>query len=352
MSTWMLYGANGYTGQLMVEEAARRGETPILAGRRVEVVRPLAERHGLPYRTFELDDPAAIAQQLADVDAIALAAGPFSATSAPVVEACLRSGTHYTDITGEIDVFEACAARDVEAKRRGVVLLPGAGFDVVPTDCVAATLHAALPDATELLLAFRGDGSSSRGTTKTMIEALPHGGKVRRDGRLVSVPTAHETREIPFRDKTRMGVSIPWGDVSTAFQSTGIPNITVFIAVPPKQISGMKALRHLGPALGASLVQRGLKALVEATLTGPDADTRERGSSSIWGRATCADGRSVEATLTTPEGYTLTARTAVDATVRCARGEVKAGAMTPSLAFGADYITRFENCDLRVGDVR
>ncbi|MEZ4326972.1 MAG: saccharopine dehydrogenase NADP-binding domain-containing protein [Polyangiales bacterium] len=347
----MLYGANGYTGQLMVEEAARRGERPVLAGRRVEAIRPLAERHGLEHRAFDLSDPAAVAEQLADVDAIALAAGPFSATSAPVVEACLRSGTHYTDITGEIDVFEACAARDADAKARGVVLLPGAGFDVVPTDCVAASLHAALPDANELVLAFRGDGASSRGTTKTMIEALPHGGKVRRDGRLVTVPTAHETREIPFRDKTRLGVAIPWGDVSTAYQSTGIPNITVFLALPKGQVRGMRALRHAAPVLGTSLVQRGLKALVEATMTGPDAQLRERASSTIWGQVRNAAGDRVEATLTTPEGYTLTARTAVDATLRLANGEVEAGAKTPSLAFGADYITCFEDCDLRVGAV-
>lgn len=352
MSTWMLYGANGYTGQLMVEEAARRGETPILAGRRSEAIRPLAERHGLEHRAFDLTDPSAIAHELANVSAIALAAGPFSATSAPVVDACLRSGTHYTDITGEIDVFEACAARDAEARERGVVLLPGAGFDVVPTDCVAATLHRALPDANELTLAFRSDGSSSRGTTKTMIEALPNGGKVRRDGRLVSVPTAHETREIPFRDKTRRAVSIPWGDVSTAYQSTGIPNITVFIALPPAQIRGMKVLGAAGPLLGASRVQRGLKSLVEATLNGPDLHTRQRSSASIWGRATNAAGRSVEATLTTPDGYTLTARTAVDATLRCAQGTVAAGAMTPSLAFGPDYIAGFEGCDLRVGEVQ
>lgn len=352
MANWMLYGANGYTGQLMVEEAARRGEKPILAGRRAEVIRPLAERHGLEYRVFDLDEVGAIAARLADVDAISLAAGPFSATSAKVVEACLASGTHYTDITGEVDVFEACAARDAEAKQRSVTIMPGVGFDVVPTDCVAAALHRALPDAHELVLAFRSLGASSRGTTKTMIEALPHGGKVRRDGRLVSVPTAHETRDIPFRDKTRLAVSIPWGDVSTAFQSTGIPNITVFVAVPAGQVRAMKAIRRVGPALGLPLVQRALKGLVEATLTGPDQATRERGSTQVWGRASTKDGRSVEATLTTPEGYTLTARTAVDATIRCARGEVKAGAMTPSLAFGADYITQFEGCDLQVGAVR
>ncbi len=352
MGSWMIYGANGYTGQLMVEEAARRGERPVLAGRRVEAIAPIAERHGLEHRIFDVSNTDVVAEQLADIDAIALAAGPFSATSAPVVAACLKSGTHYTDITGEIDVFEACAARDADAKAAGVVLLPGAGFDVVPTDCVAAALKRALPDATELTLAFAGGGESSKGTTKTMVESLPHGGKVRRDGELVSVPSGHAAREIPFRDKPRYAVAIPWGDVSTAYQSTGIPNITVFMAAPPSMARGMRALNYVAPALGLSLVQRGLKAIVDRTIDGPDAEALSKGYSQIWGRAVAADGRAVEATLVTPQGYALTAATSVDATLRCVAGEVDAGAKTPSLAFGADYISGFDGCSLEVGEVQ
>lgn len=347
---WMIYGANGYTGRLMVEEAARRGEAPVLAGRRVEAIKPIAERHGLEYRVFSLDDPATVASQIEDVKAVALAAGPFSATSAPMVEACIATGTHYTDITGEVEVFEACMAVDERAKEAGAVILPGVGFDVVPTDCVAASLKAALPDATHLELAFRGASGSSRGTTKTMIEGLPSGGMVRRDGKLERVPPAHATRRVPFRDKERDTVAIPWGDVSTAYYSTGIGNIVVYMALPKSQARAMRGLGKVSGVLGSSVVQRSLKALVDATMDGPDAAARAKGTSQIWGQVTNGAGREVSATLITPEGYTLTAMTSVDATIRCAHGEVDAGSNTPSLAFGADYVTRFDGCDLQIGD--
>ena len=44
---WLLYGASGYTGRMIAEEAVRRGHRPVLAGRSAERVRPLAESLGL-----------------------------------------------------------------------------------------------------------------------------------------------------------------------------------------------------------------------------------------------------------------------------------------------------------------
>ena len=129
----MLYGANGYTGELIAELAVRRGQRPVLAGRSAAKVAAVAERLGLEHVVFDL---AEAAENLRDTEVVVHCAGPFSATSRPVVDACLASGTHYVDITGEIDVFEAVAARDAEAKTAGVALVPGAGLDVVPTDCL------------------------------------------------------------------------------------------------------------------------------------------------------------------------------------------------------------------------
>ena len=151
---WMLYGANGYTGRLIARVAAGRGERPVLAGRSAEKLEPLARELGLEHRVVGLDDQDLQCAALADVDAVVHAAGPFSLTSEPMVDACLATSTHYIDITGEIDVFERIFARDGEARRAGVVLLPGAGFDVVPTDGVAARLARELPEAVELELAF------------------------------------------------------------------------------------------------------------------------------------------------------------------------------------------------------
>src|SRR3954465_1094021 len=214
---FLIYGANGYTGRLVAELAKQRGQAPVLAGRSADKVRPLAEELGLPWRAFPLERP-----DLRDVRLVLHCAGPFSATSRPMVDACLAARAHYLDITGEIDVFEAVLDRDGEARRQDVVLLPGTGFDVVPSDCLAALLKQRLPSATKLELAFAPLGKSSPGTLKTSIESLPRGGMVRRGGKLVRVPPAHEVREIDFADKRRLAMSIPWGDVATAWRSTRI----------------------------------------------------------------------------------------------------------------------------------
>lgn len=345
--TWMLYGANGYTGELIAERAVAAGTKPILAGRRADAIVPIAERLGTEHRVFSLDSPAVVAEHLDGVAAVLLCAGPFSKTSAPVVQACLDTGTHYLDITGELEVFEACHRRSAEAEAANCVLMPGVGFDVVPSDCLAATLAEALPDADELELAFRGVGSPSKGTAKTMLENVPAGVAVRRDGKLVDKPLAWKTKPIPFRDKTRLAVTLRWGDVSTAYYSTGIPNITVYMAAPKAQIRQMKAARYLRPVIAAKPVQRFLAHQIEKRVKGPDERARKTGVSQLWGRVRKGtDSR--EATLVTPEGYELTVLTALESVQRAAAGAVAPGAKTPSMAFGAGYITEFPGCDLQL----
>ncbi|MEK6608932.1 MAG: hypothetical protein AABZ30_14830 [Myxococcota bacterium] len=341
--TWMLYGANGYTGALIAEEAVRTGARPILAGRRAEAVRPIAERLGLPWRAFALDDGARVQGGLDGVSAILLAAGPFSKTSAPVVEACLAKRVHYLDITGEWPVFEACHRRSQLARDQGVVLMPGVGFDIVPSDCLAARLAQALPGATKLELAFAAIGTASPGTTKTMLEGLPHGGAIRQDGRIRRVPLAWRAMDVPFRDRARHAVTIPWGDISTAFYSTKIPNIETYMALPRRLVLALRAARPLLPLLGIGAVQRRLMARIERTVKGPDQAMRDTLRSQLWGRATDAAGRAVCATLEAPEGYRLTAMTSVECARRIAAGEVEPGARTPSMAFGVEFITRFES---------
>ncbi len=345
----MIYGANGYTGRLTAERAAAEGESPILAGRREGAVKELADRLDLPWRAFRLDDPQRIAREIADVDLVLHCAGPFSATSQPMVQACLAAKTHYLDITGEISVFEAVLRQDDRAKEAGVVLLPGAGFDVVPSDCLAALLASAMPDAVELELAFATlGGGMSPGTTKTMVEGLPQGSCVRRDGRLMSVPAAHRSKRIPFARKTRLCVAIPWGDVSTAYYSTKIPNITVYMAQPRMAIAAMRVSRPLARLLGSPRVQGFLKRQVERWVSGPSPDERSSARTELWGAVVNRAGRRVEGTLEVPEGYSFTVTASLAIAERVLAGDVRPGAWTPSLAFGADFVTTLPHTTLRV----
>ena len=349
---WMIYGANGYTGELAAREAVRKGLRPVLAGRNAEAVGKLARELGLASRTFSLDDSTGTAAELFGIGAVLHCAGPFIKTSASMVAACLGTRAHYMDITGEIPVFERVLSQGEAARRAGVALIPGVGFDVVPSDCLAARLKEALPDATDLVLAFFTDkGGVSRGTLKTMIESLPHAGAIRRDGKIVPVPIAFDSKEIDFgRGGRRWAVTIPWGDVATAYHSTGIPNIRVYSGAPPAQIRKMKRLAPFLPLAGWPPVKRFAQRMVERRVTGPTPEQRETARVYLWGQARNAAGRTVTATLETPEAYRLTAESAVAAVERVLAGKVQPGAWTASQAFGSGFVTELPG--VVAGEVR
>lgn len=334
----LLYGATGYTGRLIARFAAQFGVQPILAGRSADAVRAVADEYGLGHRSFSLDDPTAIRRSLEGVTAVLHCAGPFSQTSRPMADACIAEGVHYIDITGEIEVFEALASRDEEARAAGVMLLPGAGFDVVPSDCLAVYLKQRLPSAKRIMLGIVGSGGLSRGTLSTMIEQIDRGGRVRRDGRIISVPPAWKTRLIDFGRGPRPAVTIPWGDVATAFHSTGIPNIEVYAAGSPTQIRLMK----LGAHFAIIARQRWFKSLatklIRARIYGPTDHDRARGSSAVWGRVEDDEGNSAEARIEGPEGYWLTAQTALLILRRVLDGDFAAGFQTPGRRYGADFV--------------
>jgi short subunit dehydrogenase-like uncharacterized protein len=333
---WMIYGANGYTGELIAREAVRRGENPVLAGRNAGRIEALARELGCEARVFDLS----AAPRKADLEGISLVlhcAGPFVHTSPRMVRACLDAGAHYLDITGEISVFESVMTLDAEAKRRGVTLLPGVGFDVVPTDCLAAMLAGRLPDATDLMLAFSGGAGVSAGTQKTIIEGLGDGGAIRRDGRIARVPMLFDVREIAFPSRPRLAMTIPWGDVSTAYYTTGIPNIRVYRATSPRAVSRLRRLRPFLPILALSPIKSFLKKRA-SRIGGPNAHARETGRMEIWGRVSNAEGDEVTMTLTTPEGYALTVLTALEAVKRVLAEPARGGSFTPAKRFGPDFI--------------
>jgi short subunit dehydrogenase-like uncharacterized protein len=341
-SPYLIYGANGYTGELIAREAARRGQRPVLAGRSAEAVRGLAAELGLEHRVFSLDDTRAVDDGLGGMGAVLHCAGPFVRTFQPMAEACLRAKVHYLDVTGEIDVFEKLAVRDNDARAAAVMLLPGVGFDVVPTDCMAAHLKRRLPSATHLVLAFHSVGGLSRGTATTMVENIHRGGLIRRSGALTPVPAAWRTRRVDFGRGPRTVVSIPWGDVSTAYHSTGIPNVEVYTTATGPLLLAMKASRLLRPLLASSLVQSFLKKRVRSGAAGPNAEQRARGRTIVWGEVTDPAGRRASARLHGPEGYTFTMRTALAAIENVLAGSAPPGFQTPSRAYGPDFVLGVE----------
>lgn len=338
----LIYGATGYTGKLTARAAKAQGLTPILGGRSVEKVKPLADELGLEWRAFFLNETEKLEKALNEVSVVLHIAGPFSATSKPMADACIKTKTHYLDITGEIGVFEALAARDAEARQAGVMLLPGVGFDVVPSDCLAAHVARRLPDAEDLKIYIGGLSAMSRGTAKTGVEGIAKGTLVRRNGEIEPLEGANEDL-IDFGQGPRPTIAMPWGDVSTAYHSTKIPNIEVHFESSPQIARMMKMPFFMKAFLGLPFMQALLKRQIDRQPEGPTDEQRRTGRAILIASARNAKGETVRSRLTTPEGYTLTAATGLAIVKRVLDGDFKAGFQTPSLVYGADFVLQFDN---------
>ena len=337
---FLIYGANGYTGELVTRYAVERGMKPIVAGRNAIAVEAIAKKYQLEYRVFSLDEGYRIDSTLQNVDLVLHCAGPFSVTSQPMVEACLRNKKHYADITGELTVFEACAALDKKARDAGVMLMPGVGFDVVPSDCLAVHLKNRLPTATRLTLAFYGTGGISHGTQSTILMNINRGGAIRKDGKIVRVPAAWKSQEIDFGEVTKLGTTIPWGDIATAYRSTEIPNIEVFTVVPGNNVRVLKASRYIGWLLAAKPVQDYLQKQIPPG--GPTDEQRAKGKMYLWGEASDRNGNRVESRMKTREGYDVTANAALNIVQKILDGNVQPGYQTPAKVYGPDLIMELE----------
>jgi short subunit dehydrogenase-like uncharacterized protein len=307
--SWMVYGAAGYTGALIARHARERGHRPVLAGRGAPAVAALAEQLGLRHRAATLDDPAALAAALDGVDLVLNAAGPFLHTAAPLARACLAAGVHYLDIGNELQAFRGLYDLNRLAQDAGVTIMPGAGFGVVATNCLARYVSAAVGGATILEVASRAAvAQAGPGVAASRSENMPFGGWIRQAGHLRSLPLGSGIITITFPDGPCNVMPLPTGDLEAAFQATGAADITAYAAVPGAPSS--QAIDTDAAALPAY---------------------RSYG----WARATGPDG-TAEAWLHTGESYAFTAAASIRA-VEEILARSPFGALSPAAAFGADF---------------
>ena len=340
-----IYGAYGYTGRIIVDECLKKGIKPLLAGRNEEKLKAYAKQKGLEAEVIEVFEKEKIMAWLKGTKILIHCGGPFIHTAKEMVEACLKTDTHYLDITGEYQVFDLVQGYTDVAKDKGLMLMPGAGFDVVPSDCLASFLKSQLPSATHLQLAFVSKGGRlSRGTTKTMIENLGEPQTVRRNGRYEYQLMGSSTKEVDYGFFKQVSMGISWGDISSAFFSTGIPNIEVFSGTSKEQISKIKKMVKLSFLLKSKLVKNFLKGKIDKKPDGPSEKRRMEAKMLLWGKVS-NDTDSVEARLSTNNGYTLTAQTAVLIAEKILNHDFKTGYQTPSSAYGHALILEVEGSE-------
>jgi short subunit dehydrogenase-like uncharacterized protein len=343
-ATIILYGSYGYTGRIIAEECKAKKLNVILAGRNKEALQKQSEETGYPFEVVDVSDTLALKTLLKKGTLVIHCGGPFQYTARAMADACLETKTHYTDITGEHQVFEFLADYDKKGKDAGITIMPGTGFDVVPSDCLALHLKNRLPSATHLQLAFTmSKGGLSRGTSKTMTEGLGNGSLIRQHGKLTAINLGEKVLQVDFGSFTTMTLNIPWGDISTAWRSTGIPNIEVYTGATTSMIRNAKRSKYLNWLLRMRWVKNYMLKKIEQKPAGPSEEKRNSGRSFLWGKVWDITGKEHISRLETPSGYTLTAKTAVLIAEKIIGGNFKAGYQTPGMAYGADLILEIEN---------
>ncbi len=333
----MIYGAYGYTGKLIAQEAKNRGHSPLLAGRSAEKLVPVAENFNLDYKILDLKDNENLVKILKKVDLVFHAAGPYKYTSEPMVKACLKTKTNYVDITGEVQVFEQNFKYDKKAIEEKVSIISGVGFDVVPTDCLAKYVSDKLSNPISLDLGITAMSNPSPGTLKTMLEYFHTGQLIRRDGELIRLKKDN-IRKIRFSDKERLVRPVTWGDLATAYRTTRIPNITTYMPLPKKFPNLLQSIGVSAKDMNENEEsKKKVKEWIEKNIHGPDQVKRETYRCYLWAQVTNNKGENAQAWVETMESYRFTAV----AGVRCVEKLLELepiGVLTPALAFGADFL--------------
>lgn len=340
----VVYGSYGYTGKLIVNLCKAKNLNVVLAGRNAALLQAQSEQTGFSYQVVESNDVEGLKKLLTPAAVVIHCGGPFRHTAKTMSDACLATQTHYTDITGEYQVFESLALLDAKAKELGLMIMPGTGFDVVPSDCLALHLKNRLPSATHLQLAFTmSKGGLSRGTAKSMTEGLGYGGLIRKDGELTFCALGSKVQEIDFGAFKTKTLCIPWGDISTAWRSTGIPNIEVYTGATDAMIANAKRSNYFKWLLRMQWVKNYMLKKIDKKPAGPSDEKRESGRSFLWGKVWDASGKECVSRLETLSGYSLTAHTAVNIAQKILTGNFKPGYQTPAMAYGAELIMEVEN---------
>lgn len=315
----------------------------MLAGRNEKALKQQSKDSGFPFEVADTSDYSALKNLLAKGAAVIHCGGPFQFTAKPMVIACLETQTHYTDITGEYQVFEMLATFDESARHAGITIMPGTGFDVVPSDCLALHLKNRLPTANNLHLAFAmAGGGLSRGTAKTSVEGLGYGSMVRINGKLVPVALGQKVIEVNFGPYKSKALNIPWGDISTAWRSTGIPNIEIFMGTSNKLIRYAKMSNYFNWLLRKRSVKNFLQRKIDSRAEGPDERKRSSGKCFLWGKSWDDAGNVASSRLETISGYALTAQTSTLIAEKIIHGNFKSGYQTPAMAYGEHLINEIK----------
>ena len=341
-SKWMIYGATGYTGKLIAEEAVRRGHHPIIAGRDAEKVSHLAHQMGLEWTAFGINDNETLCRNVEGVDLVLNTASPFAETGSPLMDACISARCHYLDISNEISLLQQAQTRQQRALAQQIAIIPGVGFGTVASNSLASYVCKQVADPVSLEIAISPYvAHKSVGATRSTLETIARGGYVRRNSIVVATPFGAGARMVRFGDGDRCVVPVPSGDLQAAAMATGVANITVYVTSPFSPVLARLVLPYVQKLLSWERLRQRLVRVAEQrilkTTTKSHRDAKEAtGHSWLWARAANDSGRYAESWLQTGEGYAFTASTAILA-VEWVLRSLPTGVFTAA-TFGDDFV--------------
>jgi short subunit dehydrogenase-like uncharacterized protein len=352
--TILLYGATGYSGRLIVEEARRRfrgqgmAARLVLAGRDADAVNALARQKGLESRVFALDDRDGMALGVQGVDVILNAAGPFALTAERLARAALGQRCHYVDLSAEFDVYKRLDDLGRIAAQRGVVLVCGAGYTAAASDLLFDEWLDDHPDAPldSVRIVVSRPAHFSRGSAQSALRLAREQVMMMRDSSagpiphpaLVHVAAGRFERSVPLRAPSnetkdsgaRIATAVNLIDTLVASRTAGrrrrkLRNIASFLEVNPPGRFGIAGAALAAPWVVLPGVRGLLRTTIEALPDGPAEDERRDDPAWLLLEFEAAGGAPLSRLrLRTPNAYDFSARIAWEIANRLA-GEAAAG---------------------------
>ena len=340
----LVYGVLGYTGNLFIEHSLDTN-LPIVLGARQKEVKILAEKCGMEHRVFEINDVQNIIPYLSDIKAVINLANVSYGINKYLIDACIQTKTHYVDLASEYpDILEIYKLHHM-ALTNGVMLMPGAGFNLAPTDIAGRIASELLPNPTKLSLGFATFGNASRGTIKTVLKMTAETGYSRLSGKLVVAKPASEKRLFQAEGKEYSLINNPlMGDSLAGFISTNIQNITTYSYYPWILVQFMKGrMNWLRKFL--------LRYSHWFFPLGPTEDELKRQHTYTWAQIENQQNQKLTVTIKGPQAYIFTAKIIGSIVNLLAKGKANAG-FTPPSFYGRNLIEGIGGVHISVNEVK
>ena len=313
----LIYGATGYTGKIIAARAKDLNLDFEIAAREEDKIKVLAKELKVPFHVFNVEDDNAWQKALADKHVLINAAGPFEFTAEQAMNACLRAGVHYLDISAELQTYQLAESLDDQAKAAAIQLISGAGL-FVSYDALAVHLSKLVSEPQQLKVGFRHYGGFSKGSILSSKNIADLGILIRKNGDIVKNPNP-QSKVFSFGDEDVECIPTPLGGILLSYKSTGIPNIEEYFSLK------LPALDM--PDLAA-----------ENLPDGPSEEERASGRNGLSAEMTGIDGKVVKAYIDAPSGYALTPLSVAAVASRILNNDFKIGYQSPGSAYGEEIL--------------